>query len=68
MYGRRGGDTRVSRTRREMTLRGLKTRRMDWREKQDSVSVGVKENQNRGADSFLHPDPVGALIQFGVVR
>ena len=28
----------------------------------------AKANQNRGDDSFLHPDPVGALIQFCVVR
>lgn len=28
----------------------------------------AKANQNRGADSFLHPDPVGELIQFCVVR
>ena len=28
----------------------------------------AKANQNRGADSFLHPNPVGALIQFCVVR
>lgn len=24
----------------------------------------AETNQNRGADSFLHPDPVGELIQF----
>jgi len=28
----------------------------------------AKTNQNRGADSFLHPDPGGAFIQFCVVR
>lgn len=28
----------------------------------------AKANQNKGADSFLHPDPVGALIQFCFVR
>lgn len=28
----------------------------------------AKTNQNRGADSFLHPHPVGALIQFCIVR
>lgn len=33
------GYIRLTHIGREMSLQGLKTRRMDWREKQDSVSV-----------------------------
>lgn len=40
----------------------------DGSERKTGFCLCMRQNQNRGADGFLHPDPVGALIQFCVVR
>lgn len=69
----------VSRTWRGKRLPGevQRTSRMDGserkkererRERGKNRILRQRQNQNRGADSFLHADPVGALIQFCIVR
>lgn len=62
-------DTYVSRTWKGNDSPGIENQEDGIGEKNRILSLyEAKENQNRGADSFLHPDLVGALIQFCVVR